>query len=354
MDVLTARDYAQINAKVRALKSSMLTVGDYEKLVQATNIDDVIRLLSATPYAEKIAEVELRPPIDLVQIDKFLSEELLTAFDLVINSSSGKAKDYLKLYREKFYYDNLKLIITAVINKTPKQTVMQYLLSPSPREMEEFGVLLDSQTVYQAIDQIRNRKAKEALTAALPQFESLNIPLVLENALDGKIYGELWANIKKLSRSDRKYAKTIIGTKIDLINILTILRGKSLQLRPEIIEQLILPVFYKSEQTIRECIGAPNIEGVLNILSVSEFRYLAYRAKEVYEETGSLFEIEHAFNEYLTQLIYSQLIGFPFHIGVPIAYLELKSQEIRNIKIIIVGKVEAIEPSKIRDLLTIF
>ncbi|MEM3526199.1 MAG: V-type ATPase subunit, partial [Candidatus Jordarchaeaceae archaeon] len=110
----------------------------------------------------------------------------------------------------------------------------------------------------------------------------------------------------------------------------------------------------KSEHAIRECAAASDVDGVLNILSVSEFRYLAYRAKEVYEQTKSLFAIEHAFNEYFTQIVYSQLLGFPFHIGVPLAFLELKSQEIRNIKIIIVGKVEAVEPSKIRDLLIIF
>nr|MDO8081792.1 V-type ATPase subunit [Candidatus Freyarchaeota archaeon] len=354
MDVLTAREYAQINAKVRALKSHLLSVGDYEKLVQSTNIDDVVRLLSATPYAERIAQVELRPPYDLVQIDRVLSEEFLRSFDLIINSSTGKAKVFLKLYREKFYYDNLKVIISAVTSKTPKQTALQYIVSLSPKEAEEYGILLDAQNINQVVDQVRKRKAKEALTAALPQFESLKTPLVLENALDREIYGELWANIKKLSRSDKKYAKTIIGTKIDNINILTILRSKALKLRPEVIEQLILPVFYKSERAIRECIAAPDIDGVLNTLSVSEFRYLAYRAKEVYEQTKSIFPIEHAFNEYLTQIIYSQLLGFPFHIGVPIAYLELKSQEIRNIKIIIVGKVEAVEPSKIRDLLIIF
>ncbi len=354
MDVLRARDYAQINAKVRALKSHMLSVGDYEKLAQAANIDEVVRLLGATPYAEKIAQIDLRPPFDLVQLDKFLSEELVSTFDLVVNSSSGKAKDYLRLYKEKFYYDNLKIIISAVINKTPKQSVTQYIISLSPKESEEYGILLDSQTIYQVIDQVRKRKAREALSAAFPQYESLKVPLVFDNALDGEIYGELWEAINKLSRGDKRYAKLIIGTKIDIINIMTILRGKALKLPAEIIGQLILPVFFKSEQTIRECIGAPNIEGVLNILTVSEFRDLGYRAKDVYEETGSIFDIEHAINEDYTQLVYSQLIGFPFHIGVPIAFLELKAQEIRNIKIIIVGKVEAVEPSKIRDLLTIF
>ncbi|WXG41402.1 MAG: V-type ATPase subunit [Candidatus Freyarchaeum deiterrae] len=354
MGVSTARQYAQINAKVRALKSHLISVGDYEKLVQSSNVDDAVRLLSATSYAERMAQVELRPPYDLVQVDRVLSEEFLKSFELITNSSSGKAKEFLKLYKEKFYYDNLKVIVSAVTSKTSKQTALQYIVSLSPKEAEEYGVLLDSQNINQLIDQVRNRKAKEALTAALPQFESLKTPLVLETALDKEIYNELWEKIKKLSRSDKKYAKTLIGTKIDIINIMTVLRSKALKLRPEVIEQLILPVFYKSEHAIRECIAAADIDGVLNSLSVSEFQHLAYRAKEAYEKEKSLFSIEHALNEYFTQIVYSQLLGFPFHIGVPISYLELKSQEIRNIKIIIVGKVEAVEPSRIRDLLTIF
>lgn len=354
MSALTASQYAQINAKVRALKSKMLTIGDYERLVQAGNIDDVVRLLSATPYGEKIAQVDLRPPVDLELMDRILSEELIMSFDLIINSSSGTAKEYLKLYKEKFYFDNLKVIINAVHSKTPKEKAMQYILSLSPKETEEFSSLLDSQNVYQVIDQVKNRKAKEALAEALPQFESIKMPIVLENALDAKIFGDLWRNIKKLGQTDRGIVKSIIGTKIDVINILTTLRCKSLEIRPEIIDQLILPVFHKAEQSIRESIGAQNLEGVLNILSVSDYRDLAYRAKDAYEEEKSVFHIEHALNEYYTQIIYSMLVGFPFHLGVPISYLELKSQEIRNIKIIIVGKVEAIEPSKIRDLLIIF
>jgi ATP synthase A1 C subunit len=354
MSVLTARRYAQINAKVRALKSYLLPVGEYERLVQSTTVDDTLRLLSATPYAERIAQVDLKPPYDLVSLDRALSEELLKAFDLVEKGSTGKTKEFIELYAEKFYYDNLKIIVSSVTSKTPKQTALQYIISLSPKESEEYNILLDSQNVHQVIDQVRTRKAREALTAALPQFESLKTPLVFENALDREIYGELWERIKKLSRSDRRYASKIIGTKIDVINILTILRCKALKLQPEAIEQFILPVFYKSERVIRECVGAPNIDGVLSILSVSAFQDLANRIKEAYEADKSIFAIERALNQYLIQVIYSQLLGFPFQIGVPIAYLELKSQEIRNLKIIIVGKVEEIEPSKIRDLLIIF
>ncbi len=354
MSVLTASQYAQINAKVRALKSKMLTVGDYERLVQANNIDDVIRLLSTTPYGEKIAQVDLRPPFDLDSLDKILNEDLIKSFDLLIGAASGAAKHYLKLYKEKFYFDNLKVVLNAVHNKIPKQKAMQYILSLSPEEDESLKTLLDSQNLYQVVDQVRNRKAKEALTAALPQFDNIKVPIVLENALDAKIFGELWRNISRLSQSDRINIKPIIGTKIDVINILTIMRCKFLKLRPEIIDQLILPVFYKAEQAIRESIGAQNLEAVLNILSLSDHRYLAYRAREAYEHEKSIFSIEHALNEYYIQIVYSTLIGFPFHIGVPISYLELKGQEIRNIKIIIVGKVEAVEPSKIRDLLIIF
>ncbi|MHA1210180.1 MAG: V-type ATPase subunit, partial [Candidatus Freyarchaeota archaeon] len=346
--------YASINAKVRALKSQMLSIGDYEKLVQAVDIDEAIRLLNTTPYGEVLSKADLRYPLDPTELDRVLSEGLLKIYNLVINSSPRNVRNYLKPYCKKLYYDNLVLILNAVHFKTPAQTVMRYLIPLTPKEMDEYKNLLNMQTIYQVIDLIRDPETKQILQEVLPDYEALNLPIVFEVALQRSVYKSLWRNIVTLDLTDRRYAQKLIGTKIDVTNILIIMRGKSQGLEPLTIENLILPTFYRAEHAIRECIGAQDIESILNILSVSEYRDLAYKVREAYMENRSISTIEHAVEEYLTQQAYTAMIGYPFHIGVPIAFLDLKRNEIRNIKIILFGKVEKVEPRVIRDLLIIF
>ncbi|MGQ9719982.1 MAG: V-type ATPase subunit [Candidatus Jordarchaeum sp.] len=354
MSFLSSGHYASINAKVRALKSRMLTIGDYEKLVQAADIDEAVRLLNATSYGEVLARADLRFPLDTIEVDRVLSEELNKTLDLVVSSSPYNVRSYLKPYQKKLYYDNLILVINAVHFKTPAQTVLQYLIPLSPKEMDEYKNLLNMQTVYQVIDLVKEPQTKQILQDTIPEYESIKSPIVFEAALERSVYKTLWNKIVTLNATDRRYAQKLIGTKIDLMNILIIMRAKTQRLQPQTIENLILPTFYRAENSIIDSIAARDIEEVLNILLVSEYKYLAHMAKEAYGENKSTSAIEHAFEEYSTQLAYTLMVGDPFHIGVPIAFLDLKKNEIRNIKIILFGKVEKVEPRVIRDLLIIF
>lgn len=354
MSFLSSGNYASINAKVRALKSRMLTIGDYEKLVQAVDVDETVRLLNATSYGEVLSKADLRFPLDTVEVDKLLSGEINKTLDLVISASPFNVRSYLKPYQKKLYYDNLILLINAVHFKTPAQTVLQYLIPLSPQEMDEYKNLLNLQTVYQVIDLIKDPETKQILLGAMPDYESLNLPIVFEAALERSVYKTLWRKIVTLNATDRRYAQKLIGTKIDVMNMLIIMRAKSQGLQPQTIENLILPIFFRAENSIIESIAARDIEEVLNILSVSEYKYLAYTAKEAYGHNKSISAIEHAFEEYTTQLAYTLMIGDPFHIGVPISFLDLKKNEVRNIKIILFGKVEKVEPRVIRELIIIF
>jgi vacuolar-type H+-ATPase subunit C/Vma6 len=47
-------------------------------------------------------------------------------------------------------------------------------------------------------------------------------------------------------------------------------------------------------------------------------------------------------------------MGYSFHIGIALAYLNLKFYELRNIKASIIGKYENIPVQKIRNVLTFF
>ncbi len=72
---------------------------------------------------------------------------------------------------------------------------------------------------------------------------------------------------------------------------------------------------------------------------------------EAYEQFQSLAIFEHNFHKQIWTESYHALIGYPFHFGVVIGFLNLKWYETLNLKALMNGKADQLDPHIIRRAL---
>jgi V/A-type H+-transporting ATPase subunit C len=348
------RRYAYLNAKIRALISKMLSAGDYEKIIQADSFEESARLLSATSTGGELVEVLTKPEVDLFEFDQALSNIYAKSFRMICEYAPKQARLFLETYFGKLDVDALKTVIRAVSSHLSKDEALRFIITTSEKKRNEFSRLAESQSVIQLVEEVQDRSLKQALTSALPLYDSTHSTVPLEAALDRTVYSSLWEQIMKLRSIDKAHAKSLVGTRIDLSNMLIALRSKELNLGSSALELVVIPVGYRLKFGLDEIAKARNVEELLGIFSGTPYKDVAQQARELYEKEADITQIESLADRYIAHLSFREFAGYSFHIGIALAYLNLKFYELRNIKATIVGKHEKILSQRIRNALTFF
>jgi V/A-type H+-transporting ATPase subunit C len=349
------RRYAYLNAKIRAMISKMLSAGDYEKILQVDTFEESVRMLSTTPTGSELTELLTKLRVDLVEVDQTLTSLFVRAFKLISGYAPSKAREFLEAYLSKIDLDGLKTVIRAVHNKMRKEEALKFIVSTSEKTRNEFARLSEAQSVAQLVEEVQNRSLKEALTKAFPLYESTSSTVPLESSLDKALYGLLWDLIKKkLNKIDRAHARELIGYRIDLSNMLVALRCKQLGLGSSAFELLIVPTYYRLRINLDEVAKARNVSELLNMFATTAYKDVVQQARESFEKESDITQLENLADRYIAHQSFREFIGYSFHIGVALAYLNLKFYELRNIKAVIVGKYENIPIQKIRNTLIFF
>ena len=348
------RRYAYLNAKIRALISKLMSAGDYEKILQADTFEESVRLLSTTSTGSGLVDVLTKQHIDLFEIDQALSNAYARSFKMIFGYAPKQSKVFLGTYFSKIDVDGLKTVIRAVHSGIPKDEALRFIITTSEKKRNEISKLAESQSVTQLVEDVQDRILRQALTNTLPLYESTHSTVPLEASLDKTIYSLLWEQILKLRPIDRTHAKTLVGARIDLSNMLIALRTRDLNLGSSALDLLMIPVGYKLKVSLDEIAKTRNAGELLNIFSGTPYKELAQQARELYEKEPDITQIENLADRQIAHLSFREFAGYSFHIGVALAYLNLKFYELRNIKASVIGKYEKIPTQRIRNVLIFF
>lgn len=71
-------DYSYLNARIRGKKTQLLNNNDFERLVRATDLDELSRILNSTAYSGRLTQrLQEKPLPGGQEIDKLLTENFL-------------------------------------------------------------------------------------------------------------------------------------------------------------------------------------------------------------------------------------------------------------------------------------
>jgi V/A-type H+-transporting ATPase subunit C len=327
--------YSAVHARVRALYSQLLTPEAWTRSCEATDFAALIAVLKETVYGPYLAEVD---PKDLTsrravsQIKRHLANAYLTVIRLVPEHTRALV---VQLYR-LFEVDNLKAVLRGVVTGASWEQV-RYVLFPlgsftilSPQAMMEAG------SVRAAVEVLRGTPYYRTLSHAMKRYDAEKTLFPLDVALDLDYWRELWRDVQRLSKRDRVQALRIVGSLVDVSNLMWAVRYRVYHhLSEEEIINYTLPFGYRVRDVHIRAIAAgadvahtltrvfPGLTGVTSLLQ---------------EPKSGLPELELQLQRYVAEQCHAAFIGYPFHIGIPLAYVVLNELEIQDVTVLIEAK----------------
>jgi V/A-type H+-transporting ATPase subunit C len=348
--------YAQLQAMVRALYSKMLSWSTWDDLIQASDYGAVLTILKGTVYAPYLdLDRELLTPRRAVYQ---IHQHLVKAYKKLIRNAPRPGSELLLQLWRLFEVDNLKAALRGIeVEATWNQ--VRHLLVPVPAAnyvsltVEDLERMVRSGSVVRAVERIAHTPYYETLLHALDRYESEGHVFPLEIALDLNYRRELWKSIEALQGKDREEALRLVGTILDNDNLLWAIRFRVYhQLSPQEIINYTLPMGYRvRDEDIRAIARGEEIRKVI----ARVYPDLELSDTLPAEDGGSrrrwLASLELALERYVIRLCRQTFWGAPFHIGLPIAYLQLGEHEIRDLTLLIEAKASGTPQERFMPLL---
>jgi len=339
--------YAFANAKIRAMRSSLLEPEVFGQLMDAEDLDACLEILKKTPYQGIVAGLVQSPSFEILE-KEFIKYDL-AVYRKVEDSLSGKAeREFVELVRQRYELEELKVILRIWHNKLPVDW-HEYVLQGRIGYEIDFARLAASQHIEEFILLLDHTPYKQPLMKARQVYKERNSSFYLEAALDVDYYERLIECISKFSSVERSVASRVLGIEVDIENINWLIRLRkyySLGIGE------MLEWFIPGGQWIRkdEVLKYYTTDGLAKVVeSVSLGPYA--KIKDLAQDNVAL--IENFLYEVLLREVKLALSGFPFTIGTIMGYLVLKQKESRNILSLLHAKKYGWQKEEIAPLLNL-
>lgn len=321
-------DYAYAVGRIRAMETKLLTRPLVERMLEAADVEELLRILADTVYGSLLAE-----STEYQELLKVEEANLIGLFDeLCLEPVLSELIHY------RYDFHNLKVLIKAYVAKAD----FSHALSPHGNfdipvlrgafEEERFGVLPGD------LERVIARVVEEYYSKEDPRV----IDLIVDNEMF-QFYG------REIASHGNEFLSRLLALTIDLTNIKTLARAKRLK---EDRETVRLAVFDGGELTGKWYIDLSD-EPWENLAQ----KFYATPYYQIVDEGYGYLQGEKSFLK-LEKLCDDHLIDFlrvtrynAFGVEPLVAYFVAKLNELKVLRLLFVGKLRGIGSARIRERL---
>lgn len=319
-------NFIQSSVRIRHAEKKLLTKQQLQRLADAKNLEDAIKLLNETSYSSELSKLD-RPE----NYEQVLSEVLNKTYKETMEISPEKS--LVEILSCKYDYHNLKVLVKENILKE-KFDSMYCMLDGN--EIEAFRELALKN------DEGLSKDFKECLDF----FETTKDPQDIDIFIDKKYFEKVLSLAEGFKlEMITEYFKAMI----DFINLRTFIRCRKQNQVKETLEKVlikggdvetdkILDMFYEDIEILPIKLKAYKIGRVLS------------KIVEEYKNTNSLNSFEKSMDDYLVEIVRK---AKSIHYGAEVifSFLFAKEMEIKNLRLILVGKVNGLSADFIKERL---
>ena len=340
--------YAAISARVRAMASSLLDPHDFARLSDASDFVSLIGQLKNTaygPYLEGLKDKEYTPR----RVDLQIKGRLADSYFSVIHMAPEHARPLLKQLYRYFEVENLKAVLRGIVTDPSWERVRDVLFPLGSMSSIPAQAMLEAGSVGAAVELLQKTPYYETLSFAMKRYSAEKNLFPLEVALDLYYWRQLWREAKRLQGQDRDQALRIVGSLMDMNNLMWVIRYRVYhQLSEEELINYTLPFGYHvSDEDIRAVAAGADLAMVVQRIYPS----MPNVAELLEEPRSGLPRLEIQLKRHIMKQCLAAFIGNPFHIGIPLAFLVLRDFEIQDLTVLIEAKSSKLPDEKFRPYL---
>jgi V/A-type H+-transporting ATPase subunit C len=347
--------YAAISARVRAMYAKLLTPQDMIRLSESPDFISLFNALRSTaygPYLEGLKDKDINPRRVIIQIKRKLAD----AYYSVIQMAPVETRPLVKqLYR---YYEigNLKAILRSIVTVLtgPTETglwerVRDVLFPLGSNSVLPAQSMVESGSVAAAVDLLQGTPYEDVLSFAMKRYSAEQNLFPIEVALDLSFWRRLWSEAQRLTGQDREHSVRIIGSLLDMNNLLWAMRYRVYhKLSEEEIINYTLPFGYRvKDSDIRAIAAGADIASVVSrhFPGVPDVNALLENPQ------NGLPRLEVLLKREIMKQCLAAFVGSPFHIGLPLAFLILHDFEVQDLVVLIEAKSSGMPEDEYRPFL---
>ena len=320
--------FIQSSTRLRVLEKEFLKSENFIRISETETLEDALRSLSDTVYNKYINK--LSSPTDYEYI---LKEELTNFYDELFDISPSKIP--VKLLTLKYFYHNLKVLIKEDIGK---KDLKDLYMNIGDFDLKEYKDAL--------LKGSKKNKYFELITRVEELYEEKKDPQLIDIYLDNAYFTEL-LELAKESKVDLfiKYAKNLI----DFTNIRTLLRAKKQEKSVEFLRSIIIEGGNVREETYFDLLNRDISSDTDAFKKLEIYKYIK-EALDSFKERGNLSDFEREMDNYFIDLI-KDVKYITYGPEVVFANALAKEMEIKNLRIILVSKLNGLDSEFIREKL---
>ncbi len=323
--------YVQAVPRIRSVENKLLDKAKIERMIQGNSAEETFKILQETEYGTLMTNVKRPEDYEIV-----LSEELKRLYSFMYEISPDKS--LIDTMSVRYDYHNIKVLLKGrALNKD-----LSYLLIPVGTVLVDEMKMYISMADYKELSPI----IIEAIEKAEVAFEEAKDPQQIDVILDRYMYKDMLSRAEVLGEP---YLLEFLKRNIDLINLKTLLRVKKQKKSRKFLENVIIEGGKLEKEVFSEMLNGSN-ENIVSKLQYTDYNEIVKLGIDEYVQNGSLKIFEKLSDNFIMSFIRdSKYVSFG--IEPLLAYIFAKENEIKIVRIIMVGKLNNISGDVIRERL---
>jgi ATP synthase A1 C subunit len=350
---MTDFDYG--NARLRAMKSRLLSTPDYEELSQSGNVMNLISTLTQTPYRKSI-DAALARTSGMDCINLALRENLVELLQKIRHFYVEKSAKKIEIILRAYDVHNLKAILRGLGKNIPSDEILAVLLPVGDIPYDVLIALIRESSPRDLIDLL----ASWSLPIAQPllklrsEYPGADV-FEMELALEQWYFEVSFRQLQEESDLDDVLI-SVLKLDADLINLLSILRLVHNPVERNLLRERLRTNRFKRifvgpgflTLAALEQLGAMNsFDEVVTGLKSTIYEPALRMGLEKFKHSGRLSDFETHLKKFRMRWKVQWINKDPLGIGVFIGYLALKMNEINNLRWITQGIGMGLRPEAI-------
>ncbi|RCW62049.1 MULTISPECIES: V-type ATPase subunit [Halanaerobium] len=340
--------YPAVNAKLKALSSSMLKEKDFQKLIELNSVQEAFNYLYNNTYYQKHLEEFSGQEIHRRQLELNLKKSLVLSEDFLKKYVSSDLKSFIEHYFKKFEIEDLKIILRTILMDSEESYLTDNLIYIDRNKKIDFNNLIQASSYNEIKKVLKNLHYSEILDEFSDQYQKNKNLFPIEMTLDFYYFSELNKLAENFSSKDKKYFEEIIGTHIDLLNIQWVYRIKRYyNLSSGEILNYIIPYHFKVKRKELQNMSQENkSENLVKHIAYQPYQQLLEKAIKDENVIFERFFLNHIFKK--LQQIKTESF---FTISNILAYLYIREYELRDIITVLEGIRYSLPKDRIKNFL---
>jgi V/A-type H+-transporting ATPase subunit C len=329
-------DYGYINARMRGMKSRLLSHRTLDDLILKPDLASLIADLENSPYREDIIEAKGRSS-GILCIESALRQNFIKTFRKIqdIARQEEEAKQYIAIFLHRWDVQNIKTVLRGKNIHATAEEILDCLVPAGELDEVTLKELLKQPDVRAVIDLLATWEIRYAkpLTESFPEFAKSKDLAILECALDRYYYADALAAVKAPTYNNN-LIRDLLALEVDVVNARTILRMVRDHVDLADAQRYLIGGGTEfDEKKLRRFLSLPTIGDVVKALAAKQYHFLT-SVPESAVRTQKISVIEKELERFLIKKGVEAFLLDPLSVASVIGYFWAKYNEITNIRII--------------------